>query len=56
MFKITVMLVALNETVDAVYCPTAVTPVTKIVPFSSACSLAMSIERDEFMVGPRPSR
>ena len=36
------MLVALREKVDAVYCPTAVTPVTKVVPFSSVCSLAMN--------------
>jgi hypothetical protein len=36
------MLVAPNEKVDAVYCPTAVIPVTKIVPFSSACSWVMN--------------
>jgi hypothetical protein len=30
------MLVALEEKVDAVYCPTAVTPVTKVVPLQAA--------------------
>jgi hypothetical protein len=36
------MLVAESERVDAVYCPTAVTPVAKVVPFSSACSREMN--------------
>ena len=35
MFKKRVMLVALREKVDTVYCPMMVTPVTKVVPFSS---------------------
>ena len=36
------MLVAAREKVDAVYGPTAVSPVTSVVPFSSACSCVMN--------------
>jgi hypothetical protein len=36
------MLVADKVKFDAVYCPTAVIPVAKIVPFSSVCSCVMN--------------
>ena len=35
------MLVALNVKVELVYCPTAVIPVARFVPFNSDCSWAM---------------
>jgi hypothetical protein len=43
LFKKSVMLLAENAKLEAVYWPTAVIPVTNTVPFNSDCSWVMKL-------------